>query len=105
MNNRKIITIVSSILVLGILIWAPWITKGYAENVVYERFTDEWQGVLDGCGFNCEGCGVKESRRTLFGYSVQIEYACGMSPDSQEYHQTDKVYVSLFGTIHGLKKA
>ncbi|TSC92019.1 MAG: hypothetical protein CEN90_134 [Parcubacteria group bacterium Licking1014_17] len=91
------------LVLLLIFVWAPWITKGYAESIVSERFSAKWQGVGDGCGFNCKGCGVKESHRTLFGITVKIEYACGMLPsDSPEYHRIDSVFVSFLGTVHGL---
>ena len=95
-----------SILLLLLVAWAPWITNTSSERVVSERFTAEWQGVSDGCGFNCKGCGIKESQRTLFGVNVKIEYACGMLPsDSPEYHKTDNVFVSFLGTVHGLQKS
>jgi len=105
MVNKKIIIASVCIILLILLIWTPWITKEYAEGIVSQRFASEWQGISDGCGFNCNGCGVKDSHRALFGYTVTIEYACGMLPsDSPEYHRTNTIYVSLFGTVHGLNK-
>ena len=104
-NKNILILIVSSVLLI-LIAWSPWITNAYSEKVVSDRFTAEWQGVMDGCGFNCNGCGIKESQRTLFGVNVKIEYACGMLPsDSPEYHKTDTVFVSFFGTVHGLQKS
>ena len=83
--------------------WSPWITKNHAEKIVSEKFIAEWQNVSDGCGLNCYGCGVKNSHRTLFGYSVEIEYACGMVlPDSP--NKTSYVFVSFLSTVHGLPK-
>jgi hypothetical protein len=91
----------SIIAILVLLAWSPWITKEYAENSVIEAFEESQIDVADGCGFNCNGCGVNESHRTLFGYSVTIEYACGLLPsDSPEYHQTTTKFVSFIGTIH-----
>ena len=50
--------------------------------------------------------GIKESKRTMFGVNVKIEYACGMLPsDSAEYHRTENVFVSSLGTIYGLKNS
>ena len=75
------------------------------ERRVVQRFASEWRGVLDGCGFNCEGCGVVRANRLMVGYSVEIEYACGLVPyDCPEFHLVDAVYVSLFGTVHRLPR-
>jgi hypothetical protein len=103
-NIVRVLFVVLVILALGILlIWAPWITSGYAENAVVRNFEEGWQNVVDGCGFNCEGCGVIESERVPFGYRVRIEYACGLLPaDLPEYRQQADVFVSLFGTVHDL---
>ncbi|NQV08336.1 hypothetical protein HQ529_00625 [Candidatus Woesearchaeota archaeon] len=102
MKNKVLIT-VFVIVLLVILIWAPWITKNYAENRVSEEFSSKWDGVMDGCGFNCDGCGIKESHRALFGYSVEIEYACGMKISSSEFkNKIDNIFVSFLSTVHGL---
>jgi hypothetical protein len=91
-----------SALLLGLL-WAPWLTREYAERRVVGEFTAAWQGVIDGCGFNCRGCGVKELRRVLTGYVATIEYACGLLPaDAPDFHETRRVHVSVFGTVHAL---
>ena len=106
MVNKKIIIASVCIILLILLIWAPWITNDFAEKKVIQSFEAVYSDVVDGCGFNCEGCGVKESHRTLFGYTVTIEYACGMLPsDSPEFHRIDTIYVSLFGTVHGIGKS
>jgi hypothetical protein len=86
-----------------LFLWSPWISAGYAERAVTGEFESSWEGVADGCGFNCQGCGVTASERVPFGYRVQIEYACGMLPaDLPEYHQQADIFVSLFGTVHQL---
>jgi hypothetical protein len=91
---------------LGLLVlalWAPWLTRGAAEQRAVQSFDAAWQGVIDGCGLNCNGCGVKDAQKTWFGYQVQLEYACGMLPeDSPEYHQHSTAFVSFLGTIHGI---
>jgi len=100
---KKIYLIGIALMILLLFAWSPWITKSYAETKVENVFTSEWEGVMDGCGFNCNGCGITESSRTLFGYSVEIEYACGMLPaDTPEYHRQDSIFVSCLGTIHGI---
>jgi len=108
MINKKIPILIISIILLLIIAWSPWITNAYAKRVVSERFTAEWQGVSDGCDLNCNGCGIKESQRTLFGVNVKIEYACGMLPyepsNPSKYNRTDIIFVSFLGTIHGLQK-
>lgn len=91
------------VILLILLIWAPWLSQGVAETKVVDQFNTAWDGVVDGCGFNCSGCGVTGSERTLLGFNVEIEYACGLIPaDSPEYHQVDSAFVSVFGTVTGL---
>jgi len=86
-----------------LLALCPWVTKDIAETKVTNAFRQESEGVSDGCGFNCFGCGIKESHKTLFGYQIVIEYACGMLPsDSPEYHETKTVFVSFLFTTHNL---
>ncbi len=97
----KIFIVVISIILLLSISWSPWITNAYAEKVVSDRFTAEWDGIMDGCGLNCNECGIKESQRSFFGVNVKMEYACGMSP----HHQIDTVFVSFLGTVHGLKES
>ena len=90
---------------LALLVWAPWLPAQGAAARVEAGFAAAWQGVADGCGFNCRGCGVTAVRRRLLGYAVEIEYACGMLPvDAHEFHRTDTIYVSPLGTVHGLRQ-
>ena len=99
MNKSLIISLIIIVIII-LLVWAPWITGSYAERKVSQKFNEKWEGVMDGCGFNCDDCGVKESHRTFFGYSVKIEYECGMKVNND--HQIKDIFVSLFGTIHGI---
>ena len=101
---KKYILLVFTLLALSA--WSPWITKNYAERSVYQGFISEQQGIVDGCGFNCAGCGVKSSKKILFGYSVQIEYACGFSiTDLPGLHRRLYAFVSPIGTIHNYSYA
>ena len=91
-------------IVLVLIFWAPWLTTQYAEEKVIDQFNSAWAGVADGCGFNCAGCGVTRSERTLLGFKVEIEYACGLIPeDTLDYHQVDHAFVSIFGIVTGLE--
>ena len=87
-------------LLLILLAWSPWITKSFAENLVNTKFEEKWKNYPDGCGFNCDGCGITNSFKFFFGYIVNIEYSCGMLPDRNEFHKTDSFFVSLFGSVH-----
>ncbi len=105
MKRKPAFVIIAALLVVLSTMWAPWMTKEDATNTVVDRFAAEWRGVMDGCGLNCNGCGAKESHKTLFGVSVTIEYACGMLPsDSPEFHRTETVLLSFLGTVHGMPK-
>ena len=90
-----------ALIVLILIAWSPWITKSYAESRVVKVFEEDQKDFDDGCGFNCDGCGVKESQKRLFGYSVKIEYGCGfVSPGYPEHHQIATKFVSFIGTVH-----
>lgn len=89
--------------VLAVLAWAPWLPAKAAARRTEEAFTAAWQGVADGCGLNCRGCGVRSIRRLPLGYTVRVEYACGLLPeDTPAYHRSAAVYVSPLGTVHSL---
>lgn len=101
--KKKFLVLFGVVIIVVIIIWAPWLTQDYAETRVINSFSSKWEGVSDGCGFNCDGCGLKESHKTSFGYSVKIEYACGLIlEDSLEYHIIDDIFISNLGTLHGL---
>lgn len=102
MNGKKIFFLLT-LFILLLLALSPWVTKNNAKEKALQAFNQEKEEVIDGCGFNCSGCGIKESYKTLFGYKVIIEYACGMLPsDSPEYHQTKIIFVSFLLTVHNL---
>ncbi|MEE8167933.1 MAG: hypothetical protein V3T58_03560 [Candidatus Hydrothermarchaeales archaeon] len=95
-TKQRILVSIILIVALLILAWSPWITKSYAENIVISPFEESQKDIIDGCGFNCLGCGVTSSNKVLFGYSVDIEYGCGMSP----YTQKATFFVSFLRTVH-----
>ncbi|UCF62449.1 MAG: hypothetical protein JSV37_07050 [Anaerolineaceae bacterium] len=100
---RRIVVISIVAVVVALVIWAPWLTRQVAEDKVMDRFNSIWEGVVDGCGFDCKGCGVIGAERTWLGYKVEIEYGCGLIPeDSPQYHQFDQAFVSVFGIVTGL---
>ena len=101
----KIAHLIILVILLGVivLIWSPWLTVETAGEIAAQEFTAAWQQVTDGCGFNCQGCGVVAVRRLLFGFSVQVEYACGLLPaDEPQYHQAARLYVSPLKSVHGV---
>ena len=105
MNKGVSFTITIILIVILLVVWAPWITKDYAENRVTNSFEESWYGIADGCGFNCVGCGVTNSNKVLFGYSVDIEYGCGMRPtDTRELNEQATIFVSFLKTVHCYKE-
>jgi len=103
--DKRIIPAVVFLALVITVLWAPWLTRQYVERRVADEFSAAWQGVVDGCGFNCQGCGIKKVERVLSGYAVHIEYGCGLLPqDSPTFHETRLVHVSVFGTVHGLPR-
>ena len=101
MKNKKVF-IALALLIIILLALCPWVTKDIAEAKVSSAFHQKWDGVVDGCGFNCSGCGIKEPRKSLFGYQVGIEYACGIARVLPENHETKTVFVSFLLTVHNL---
>ena len=105
--NKNIIILGIAMVVVILSAWSPWITKDYAEKIVLESFISEQEGITDGCGFNCDGCGVIGSSNTLFGDIVKIGYSCGFKPypGSPSPSHVDKLFVSFLGTIHTFSRA
>ena len=87
--------IICLILVLLILIWAPWINQEGAREKAIDDFNNQYEGVIDGCGLDCEGCGVNSVNRQIFGYKVSLSYKCGL----KDYTQEGSRFVSVFGTV------
>ena len=97
--------LLAALILLGLLGWAPWLTRDRIVQRVEQSFNASWQAVADGCGMNCKGCGVVAAHRSVFGWRVRIEYACGLLPaDLPAYHQTAEGFVSFLGAVHGFPK-
>ncbi len=99
--NKIILIIFSLVILLIISAWTPWLSGGYAEEKAMEKFSSGWEGIADGCGFSCEGCGVESSHKSLFGYYVAINFGCGFVEKGESGRFTDELFVSLLGTVHG----
>jgi hypothetical protein len=94
---RKIVfSAIATFIVLGLgLLFSPWATESFAKHKAINAFEEHWRNVQDGCGFNCNDCGLKTSEKVLFGRKVILEYACGLLPsDSPEYHKRIELFVS-----------
>ncbi len=103
MKKQIVFSLIIAAVVL--LLWAPWLSKRVAVRRAEIAFTSAWQGTADGCGFNCQGCGVVDARRVIGGWQVTLDYACGLVPeDATQYHQRDEGYVSGYGFVSGFRK-
>ena len=85
---------------LVLLAWSPWQTKESAVNAVIRAFESGQADIIDGCGFNCEGCAVESSQKIPFGYLVNIRYKCGM----KIYFEEERRYVTPIGISLTIKK-
>ncbi len=100
-----IMTVAALVIVAVLAAWSPWLGPREAERRAAGAFTAAWRGVVDGCGLNCPGCGARVNERLLFGYSVTLEYGCGIqSITAPEPNRTEMVYVSPLGAVHGLRR-
>ena len=87
--KRILLYLLIGVVLVGGAAWAPWITRDFAAQRAGDAFTGAWQGVMDGCGLQCKGCGVKEPVKVWFGYWVPIGVCLrasargytGISPD------------------------
>lgn len=93
----KTILCIGFVIALGVFAWGPWLTKEVAEQKASQAFVASWEGIIDGCGFSCEKCGVKNSRKQPFGYSITIEYGCGMKLGTR----IGEIFISVIGSVHG----
>jgi hypothetical protein len=104
-SRKPAVPLLLALLVLGLLAWAPWISAPYARQRAETAFTAAWQGVVDGCGTNCTGCGATRAEKIWFGWQVELEYACGMLPaDTPEYHEHAAGFVSFLGSVNGFPR-
>lgn len=89
----KKIYLIIALLLLVTLAWSPWLTKESAESTMRSVFESGQLGIIDGCGFGCDGCGVDSIQKVPFGYLVNIKYKCGM----KNYFRGEKRFVAPFG--------
>ena len=95
MNKNKIIIAALLLTALIIAAWSPWITQAYAAKKAIEIFNSKQQGIADGCGIKCDGCGATATK-VLFGAKVNLKYKCGM----KDYFVEDSKFVSFIGSVH-----
>ena len=100
-RSRRFSALATCLMVIVLLVWSHWLTPTRATRLARSAFETKWQGVADGCGF--VGPGVRAVQRAALGYTISIDYACGMLPsDSPKFHQHADVYVSPLATVHQL---
>ena len=107
MNKQVLTAIIAAIIILiALFAWAPWMSEASAKESVNAYFEKQNKGIVDGCGFNCDDCGIKNASKIPFGYSIEVEYACGLLPaDSKQYHTIATINVYSWGTIKEIKSA
>ena len=66
-----------------------------AIQLATDAFNAEGEGVADGCSISK----IKSTRKDSSGYSVTIEYMCGMKPD----RRTKELHISSNGSVQGLE--
>ncbi|QHW32471.1 hypothetical protein GZH47_17745 [Paenibacillus rhizovicinus] len=103
-KGRKIIVLAALLLLVitAVCAWCPWVGRSYAADRTTAHFRLEWKDTADGCGFDCPDCGVKQTRRTMFGTKVSVAYQCGQLPSepASADNRTKTYFVSFLGTVH-----
>lgn len=103
MKKRKSYYIIAIFFLILILFSPP---PAFAKFMVYQKVHFDNYNQTDGCGFNCNGCGVQNTEKVLFGRKVSFIYACGLIPaDLPEYHESAEAFVSFIGTVKILNNA
>ena len=64
----------------ALLLWAPWLNSASAKERAEQYFLSAWQGVADGCGLSCKGCGGVGTQRVMGGWMVTIELCLRLDP-------------------------
>jgi len=88
------------IFLLALLAWSPLQTKDAAERKAMSAFESGQTGIIDGCGFNCDGCGIESSQKIPFGYLVNLKYKCGM----KNYFRGESIFVTPIGMSFTINK-
>lgn len=94
MEKKFLIT--AAFVLLALLGWSPWLTRDDAQEKTVQAFEEKWKGTIDGCGFNCQDCGVTSNKKVPFGYKIEIQFKCGM----KNYFRQETYFVSFLGTLH-----
>jgi hypothetical protein len=103
MIRKFLITLALSLMLSALAAWSPWVTPWFAEQTGIVQFNLKWMNVIDGCGFNCEGCGATGYRKAAFGAHVTLQYGCGLIYPGEPLKSSD-IFISFLGTAHGIPK-
>lgn len=82
--------------------WSPWLSESYTVARAVHTFERLNAEVADGCGFQCEQCGVKGMWQVPFGRKVWLEYNCGGPYESAQAYPpnyTTTGFVSFWGKV------
>ena len=81
---------------------SPWVNYNFASSRVNLAFEKLEKSKINKC-VDC-GCGIvamTDKGKTIFGYKIELKKLCGFV-DADEKPQTDDVFISFLGTVHGL---
>ncbi|RXT06569.1 hypothetical protein [Ammoniphilus sp. CFH 90114] len=99
--NKLSMLAVLALVILFFIISSPWLTPSTINSIVASAIESSQEDMVDGCGMDCNGCGVKKVEKVAFGSIAKIEFACGLIPeDLPEYHEEARVFISFLGTVH-----
>jgi hypothetical protein len=99
--NKPILITLLLIVVMFLSLFSPWLTPSTVESIVINEMKNSQRNITDGCGINCNGCGIKNYKEASFGRYVDVEFACGMLPKyDPKYHKMTTFFVSFLGTVH-----
>lgn len=95
----KIVIVGVAILALGgLFIWSPWITAESAGEKALAAYTKTMEDVVDGCGFDCDDCGVTNVEKSLTGYSVALTVGCSFTAGPGQGTTSINMFVPVLGS-------
>lgn len=85
------------VVIIALFMWSPWLTEHRVIRTIMRDFEISQQSKTDGCDL----LSVRNVQRTLFGFSADILYACGIVQPGGDIGEWHTAHMDLFGITRG----